>query len=187
MIKLSLKLNKTALELFVDEMKPLSQILYEDLNIEVPMRNCLNNQNICGNCLVILDKEPVLSCLIPAYKLQGKTITTFDNFMQSAHYRNIKRTYDALNIEPCPNCYEAKTLIIESMLLKAKTKRLDGNADDFSKKFLTKALNEDEKNQIDFETAEREFSLNPCSCLNTKDLYQIVIKALEDRIKRRVL
>ncbi len=185
MIKLSMKLNKTTLELFVDEMKPLSQILYEDLDIDIPIRNC--SHNFCGNCLVILEKEPVLSCLVPAYKLQGKTITTFDAFKQSAHYRNIRRTYDALNCEPCPICYEAKTLIIESMLLKAKTKRIDNNIDDLSRKFLTKAIDEDEKNQIDFETAQREFSLNSCDCLTSKDLYNIVTKALDDRIKRRVL
>jgi aerobic-type carbon monoxide dehydrogenase small subunit (CoxS/CutS family) len=185
MIKLSIKLNKTALELVVDEMKPLSQILYEDLDVNMPIRKCSNTG--CGNCLVILEKEPVLSCLIPAYQLQGKTITTFDAFMQSAHYRNIKRTYDALNYEPCPHCYEAKTLIIESLLLKAKTKRIDNKVDDFSKKFLTKAIEEDSQNQIDFKTAEKEFALNSCKCLTSKQLYTITIKALEDRIKRRVL
>jgi aerobic-type carbon monoxide dehydrogenase small subunit (CoxS/CutS family) len=185
MIKLSLKLNKTTFELYVDEMKPLSQILYEDLNVDIPNRNC--NSNVCGNCLVIVDKEPFLSCLIPAYRLQGTTITTFEAFMQSAHYRNIRRTYDALNSEPCPTCYEAKTLIIESMLLKAKTKRIDSKIDDLSRKFLTKAVDEDEKNPIDLATADREFSLNSCNCLTSKALYNIVIKALKDRIKRRVL
>lgn len=185
MIKLSLKLNKTAFELIVDEMKPLSQILYEDLEVPLPIRKC--SDTLCGNCLVILENEPVLSCLIPAFKLQGKTIITFEYFKQSAHYRNIRRTYDALNIEPCSHCYQAKTLIIESLLLKAKTKRLDNKMDAFSKKFLTKALEEDSKNQIDFASAEQEFSLNSCNCLTSKELYNIVIKALEDRIKRRVL
>lgn len=185
MIKLSMKLNRTTLELFVDETKPLSQILYEDLNIDIPIRNCSNQY--CGNCLVILEQEPVLSCLIPAFQLQGKTITTFDSFMQTAHYRNIKRTYDALDSYPCPVCYEAKTLIIESMLLKAKTKRIDDKIDDLSRKFLTKAIDEDEKPPIDFETAKIEFSLNSCDCLTPTELYNIVIKALDDRIKRRVL
>lgn len=185
MIKLALKLNKTAFELIVDEMKPLSQILYEDLDVNLPIRK--SSDIICGNALVILDNEPVVSCLIPAFKLQGKTITTFDTFQQSAHYRNIRRTYDSLGYEPCPNCYEAKTLIIESLLLKAKTKRIDNKMDDFSKKFLTKALEEDSKNQIDFDSAEKEFSINHCNCLTSKELYTIVIKALEDRIKRRVL
>jgi len=185
MIKLSLKLNKTAFELIVEEMKPLSQILYEDLQVDIPIRKCENN--IYRNSLAILDNEPVLSSLIPAFKLQGKTITTFNAFMQTAHYRNIRRTYDSLNIEPCPNCYQTTTLIIESLLLKAKTKRLDNKMDDFSKKFLTKALEEDSKKQIDFNSAEKEFSINPCNCLTSQELYTILLKALEDRIKRRVL
>ncbi len=185
MIKLSLKLNKTDFELIVDEMKPLSHILYEDLDVNIPLRK--SNNMINDNCLVILDNEPVISSLIPAFRLQGKTITTFDNFMQSAHYRNIRRTYDALDLEPCPNCYEAKTLIIESLLLKAKTKRVDNKMDDFSRKFLTKAIAENTKKQIDFESAKIEFSINTCKCLTTEDLYTITIKALEDRIKRRVL
>lgn len=187
MIKLSFTLNKNRLELIVDEMKPLSQILYEDLGITNQARTC--NGNLCGNCLVIVDSEPSLSCLIPAFKLQDRTITTFEAFMQTAHYRNIRRTYDALNSEPCPNCYESKTLIFESILLKAKTRRQDSenDLDDFSRKFAHKAKDFASNNKIDEDFVNREFSLNSCNCLNSKELLDIAIKAYDDRTKRRVL
>lgn len=186
MIKLSFTLNKTRLELLVDEMKPLSQILYEDLQIDSFERNC--NGNVCGNCMILIDKEPTLACLVPAFRLQGTTVTTFDSFMQTAHYRNIKRIYDQLNIEPCPNCYQAKTLIFESILLKAKTKvQQTGNLDDFSKKFLNKGKQRFGETEITAETIDREFQLSSCNCMNSQELLEIALKAEEDRTKRRVL
>lgn len=186
MIKLSFTLNKNRLELIVNEMKPLSQIIYEDLEIDIHERNC--NGKVCGNCLVLVDKEPTLGCLIPAFRLQNKTVTTFDSFMQTAHYRNIKRIYTQLNIEPCPICYAAKTLIFESILLKSKTKASSPSSlDDFSKKFVNKGINIFDKPEISAETIEREFLISPCHCMNSQELFEIAIKAQEDRIKRRVL
>lgn len=187
MIKLSITLNKNQLELIVDEMKPLSQILYEDLGISNQVRTC--NGKLCGNCLVLVNTEPTLSCLIPAFKLQDACITTFDAFKQTAHYRNIRRIYDTLNSEPCPNCYESKTLIFESILLKAKTKRQESenNLDDFSRKFASKTKKLATSNKIDEESVNKEFSLNSCSCMNSKELLEIAVKAFEDRTKRRVL
>jgi aerobic-type carbon monoxide dehydrogenase small subunit (CoxS/CutS family) len=186
MIKLSFTLNKSRLELLVDEMKPLSQILYEDLKVDTKERNC--NGKICGNCMVLVDKEPALGCLIPAFKLQGKTVTTFEQFKQTAHYRNIKRIYDQLNIEPCPNCYEAKTLIFESILLKAKTRINQGvPLDDFSKKFATKGKKILNETEITGKTVDREFLISSCHCMNSQELLEIALKAEEDRIKRRVL
>lgn len=187
MIKLSFILDKNQLEIIVDEMKPLSQILYEDLGITNQVRNC--NGKFCGNCIVLVDKEPTLSCLIPAFKLQDKTVTTFEAFKQTAHYRNIKRIYESLNSEPCPNCYESKTLIFESILLKAKTRRQDSqrDLDDFSRKFASKTQKLSFSNKIDEQLINREFSLNSCSCMNSKELLEIAIKAFEDRTKRRVL
>lgn len=186
MIKLSFTLNKNRLELLVDEMKPLSQILYEDLMIDTKERNC--NGKVCGNCMVLVDTEPTLGCLIPAFKLQDKTVTTFDQFKQTAHYRNIRRIYDQLNIEPCPNCYESKTLIFESILLKAKTRVKQGeHLDDFSKKFVTKGKKIFSETEITEDTVEREFQISSCHCMNSQELLEIALKAEEDRTKRRVL
>lgn len=186
MIKLSFTLNKNRLELLVDEMKPLSQILYEDLMIETKERNC--NGKICGNCMVLVDKEPTLGCLMPAFRLQGKTVTTFDQFKLTAHYRNIKRIYDQLNTEPCPNCYESKTLIFESILLKAKTKtKQNESMDDFSKKFVKKAKKIFSETEITEETVAREFQISSCHCMNSQELLEIALRAEDDRTKRRVL
>lgn len=186
MIKLSFTLNKNRLEILVDEMKPLSQILYEDLMIKTKERNC--NGKVCGNCMVLVNKEPTLGCLIPAFKLQNAVVTTFDQFKQTAHYRNIRRTYDQLNIEPCPHCYEAKTLIFESILLKAKTKTEQAKElDASSRKFINKGKKLFSESKITAETIAREFSISSCYCMNSQELLEIALKAAEDRTKRRVL
>ncbi|MCH3917736.1 MAG: ferredoxin [Spirochaetia bacterium] len=187
MIKLAMTLNKTPLELIVSETKPLSDILYEDMGISLNKVRC--DGNCCGGCLVLVDGKPVLGCMTPAFLLQGKTVTTFDYFMQTAHYRNIRRTYDALGSEPCPDCYQPKTLIIESILLRFATKkanRLD-TLDANSRNFMEKRLDKNTHEEIDENMVAREFSLSTCKCMNSSELLEIVKAAREDRIKRNVL
>lgn len=186
MIKLAITLNKTPIDLVVEETKPLSEILYENFDIKLSRINC--NGRCCGGCLVLVESIPVLGCLYPAFKLQGKTITTFDAFKQTSHYRNIKRTYDSLGLTPCPDCYEPKTLIIESILLRNEIKR--GNKidslDPNSRNFMEKKVLNNQVDDINEQTIADEFSLSSCKCMDPSDLLLIVKKAREDRIKRHV-
>lgn len=54
--------------------EPLLYVLRNQLNINGPKYGCGLGQ--CGACMVLVDGQPTLSCIIPAASAKGKEITT---------------------------------------------------------------------------------------------------------------
>lgn len=65
-------LPPSALE--TDPFRPLIAVLREDLGVMVARYGC--GVGRCGACLVLLDGEPALACLLPAARAEGRCITT---------------------------------------------------------------------------------------------------------------
>lgn len=151
------------LSLTVNAVKPLRNILTEELNNRSLSSAC--NGGGCGNCVVLVDDKAVLSCLVPAFRLQGANIVTFDGFSKTRAYRDIRKAYQEAHIKPCRFCYASRTLMIESLV-----------------KSLLNQTYRNSKSQGAQEIV-REFSLNTCNCLNPADLLDVVDIAL--RYRRR--
>ncbi|MFA6785319.1 MAG: ferredoxin, partial [Sphaerochaeta sp.] len=113
-MKIECTIDTKALSLSVNSNKPLSLMLMEDVGNRSLMSHCKGEA--CGNCIVLLNGEAVLSCIIPAFRLKDATITTFDSYQKTRQCRDIERAYAKTGNTPCPNCYASKTLIIESIL-----------------------------------------------------------------------
>ena len=64
--------NKSQL-LDVNSHKPLNLILIEESGGTIKLSSC--NSHLCGNCIVLLNDEAVLSCLIPAFQLKGPELS----------------------------------------------------------------------------------------------------------------
>jgi len=170
-MKIDCTIDGKALSLSVNSNKPLSLILMEDLENQSLASYCRGNA--CGNCLVLLNDEAVLSCLVPAFRIRGAKIRTFESYQRSRQYRDIERAYKATGVRPCPACYNARTIIIESILQDLSDgKQQDGtpNARDV---------------KLDNEKIIRELSLNTCQCMDMAELIQIVEIALGYRNRRR--
>lgn len=57
-----------------DPFRPLIAVLREDLGVMAARHGC--GVGRCGACLVLLDGEPALACLLPAARAEGRRITT---------------------------------------------------------------------------------------------------------------
>jgi aerobic-type carbon monoxide dehydrogenase small subunit (CoxS/CutS family) len=141
-------------------------ILTEDISQEVSLSEC--NGHLCGNCIVLLDQKPVLSCLIPAFLIRDKEILTFEGFKKTRFWHDIERAYADTHIHPCSHCFASKTLIVESLLQQ-----------------LFKLDNVSES-PIDEGTIVKEMRLNTCSCLEAQEIIAIFNAAAAYRRKRRV-
>lgn len=95
--------------------KPLNLLLTEETDITSIVPGCGDGH--CGNCVVLIDDKPRLSCLIPAFSVIGKRIMTFEGFAKSRFYTDIRRAYEKHDVQPCSHCYASKTLIIHALLL----------------------------------------------------------------------
>ena len=141
---------------------PLSRILLD--NVETFPANNACMEASCGNCVVMLNGTCVLSCLIPACKLNGASILTFEGFKKTRAYYDIEKAYNDNGIKPCKQCYASKTLLIESILQKL----------------------EKTKKKIEFagEFISCEISINKCRCIDSFQIEKIVKRAYMYRSRR---
>jgi carbon-monoxide dehydrogenase small subunit len=180
-MKIECSIDGKALSLSVNSNKPLSLILMEDVGNRSLMSHCQGNG--CGNCIVLLNEEAVLSCMVPAFRLRESTIRTFDSFQKTRQYRDIERAYQTTGNTPCPNCYASKTLIIESIL-----QDLTNSHPEKTSSTLTGRLriSDNTGESIDEKNIIQELSLNTCNCMDMSEMIQIVEMALGYRRRKRV-
>lgn len=75
-VTVRMTVNGTARQVTVPARKLLADMLREDLALTGTHLGC--EQGVCGACTVILDGEPVRSCLMFAAQTEGAEITTIE-------------------------------------------------------------------------------------------------------------
>ena len=157
-MKIACKLNGKEHQFNTYSDKPLSLVLIEESPVTSLCPGC--GRGSCGNCIVLIDNKPAVSCLVPAFSVREKEIVTFEGYSRSRFYTDIKKGYTAAGIIPCAFCYPSKTLIIESILRESTAPEADE---------ILRAL-----------------SINACTCVDHIDLVEAVQEAAKLRRRRRV-
>lgn len=75
-MKVALRVNGRMLEAEVEPRKTLLDALREDFCLRGTHAGC--EHGVCGACTILLDEEPVRSCLILAVQADGYEITTIE-------------------------------------------------------------------------------------------------------------
>lgn len=180
-MRLNCNINGQQYSIVVNSDKPLSQILREQIVSFSENSQCLGAS--CGNCIVLLNGTAVLSCLVPAFKANGASILTFEGFQKTRFCHDIERAYTDVGNQPCPQCYAAKTILIESII-----NRMDkGKQDNINSVNANQnAAKSRSGNTIDQEAIKKEMGLSSCRCIEISDLEKIITLAYRYRSKRRV-
>ncbi len=75
-LHLAITVNGEPAEAAVDPAKTLLEVLREDLQLTGTKHGCELGE--CGACAVLLDGEPVLSCLVLALECEGRKVLTVE-------------------------------------------------------------------------------------------------------------
>jgi len=92
----------------------LLEVLREDLGLTGTKHGCELGE--CGTCAVLVDGEPVLSCLMMPQDCEGKEITTVEGMAQGPALHPLQETFADLGAAQCGYCTPGFMLTAMSLL-----------------------------------------------------------------------
>jgi carbon-monoxide dehydrogenase small subunit len=94
--------------------KTLLEVLREDLALTGTKHGCELGE--CGMCTVLLDGEPVLSCLVLAIASMDRAITTVEGLAAGPTLNPLQRAFAELGAAQCGYCTPAMLLTAQALL-----------------------------------------------------------------------
>jgi aerobic-type carbon monoxide dehydrogenase small subunit (CoxS/CutS family) len=100
--------------LLVSSNKTLLEVLREDMALTGTKHGCELGE--CGACTVLVDGEPVLSCLVLPMETEGTEITTVEGIGERGEPHPLQSAFADLSAAQCGYCTPAVLLTAKSLL-----------------------------------------------------------------------
>jgi len=112
-----LKVNGDEHELYVESQRTLLEVLRGNLDLTGTKYACGTGE--CGACTVLVDDEPILSCLTLAVEADGKTVKTIEGMAEGDKLHPTQDAFLEHDAVQCGYCtpgllMQAKALLTES-------------------------------------------------------------------------
>jgi aerobic-type carbon monoxide dehydrogenase small subunit (CoxS/CutS family) len=101
-IRLACSVNREPVDILVDDYKTLLEVLREDLQLTGTKHGCELGE--CGACAVLVDNEPVLSCLRLAVECEGCSIGTVEGLVDDGRLHRLQECFADLGAAQCGYC-----------------------------------------------------------------------------------
>jgi carbon-monoxide dehydrogenase small subunit len=111
---LTLTVNERPLTVEVEADEILVDVLRDRLGLIGTKIGC--NEGECGACTIIMDGEPVLSCLVPALRAQGTNITTIEGLSNGDELHPLQQAFLDHGAVQCGYCIPGFILSAKALL-----------------------------------------------------------------------
>ncbi len=111
---LTLTVNGEERDVLAATHKTLLEVLREDLGLTGTKHGCELGE--CGACTVLVDGEPVLSCLALPVECQGREITTVEGLAQGERLHPLQQAFAELGAAQCGYCTPGMLLSARALL-----------------------------------------------------------------------
>jgi aerobic-type carbon monoxide dehydrogenase small subunit (CoxS/CutS family) len=114
-LPITLNVNGEDVELFVPVHKTLLEVLREDMDLTGTKHGCELGE--CGACAVLIDGEPILSCLaLPIEHQAPARIVTVEGLADGARPHPLQETFAELGAAQCGYCTPGMLITARALL-----------------------------------------------------------------------
>ena len=110
----SFQLGDREVEVLVAPLATLQAVLRTQLGQTSVKDGC--RQGGCGSCTVLVDGEPVLSCILPAADVEGRRVTTLEALTPADGLHPVQRAFLDTNGYQCGYCTPGMEMLASALL-----------------------------------------------------------------------
>jgi len=108
------ELGEREVEVLVKPMTTLQAVLRYQLGMTAVKEGC--RQGGCGSCAVLVDGEPVMSCLVPVEDVAGKRVTTLEALTPIDGVSQIQQAFIETDGYQCGYCTPGMIVVTTALL-----------------------------------------------------------------------
>jgi aerobic-type carbon monoxide dehydrogenase small subunit (CoxS/CutS family) len=113
-VPLSLRVNGEEQQVSFAPYKTLLEVLREDLNLTGTKHGCELGE--CGACAVLIDGEPVLSCLVLALECEGRSVETVEGLASGTKLHPLQAAFADCGGSQCGYCTSGMLMTAKALL-----------------------------------------------------------------------
>jgi carbon-monoxide dehydrogenase small subunit len=107
-------LNGREIEIIARPMVTLQHVIREQLGYMATKSGC--RQGGCGSCTVLLDGEPVVSCMLPVADIAGREVTTLEGLTSGNRLHPLQQVFfENFGIQ-CGYCSPGMIMVAKALL-----------------------------------------------------------------------
>jgi aerobic-type carbon monoxide dehydrogenase small subunit (CoxS/CutS family) len=113
-VRIRLNVNGESREALIPAHHTLLEVLREELGLPGTKHGCELGE--CGTCTVLVDGEPILSCLALALECEGREITTVEGLAEAGSLHPLQEAFAELGAAQCGYCIPGILLVARALL-----------------------------------------------------------------------
>jgi carbon-monoxide dehydrogenase small subunit len=114
MITVAFRLNGQPAALAVSPLTTVQTALRDHLQLTATKNGC--SQGGCGSCTVLVDGEPVLSCLLPLALVEGREVTTLEGIAKPGQLHPLQVSFHEHFAAQCGYCAPGMIMAAKALL-----------------------------------------------------------------------
>jgi carbon-monoxide dehydrogenase small subunit len=111
---LSFRINGEICNLSIPPHRTLLEVLREDCALTGTKHGCELGE--CGACTVLLDSKPVLSCLLLALEVEGRSVDTIEGLARGNDLHPLQSAFADLGASQCGYCTSGMLIASKALL-----------------------------------------------------------------------
>lgn len=114
-MRVSFTVNNHPVQVEVDPARPLLDVLRSDLSLTGTKQGC-DREGECGACAVLLDGQPVRSCLTPVGKVAGRRVETVEGLAGPGGLHPLQTAFIEAGAVQCGYCAPGMLMAAKALL-----------------------------------------------------------------------